>query len=327
MAVEKENEVELSPDDEFAQAFGQAVAEGTGEDPPAEDKQPDTDPDKKDPPTEEKDPDKDEDKAGQDAPQGDGQKAGEDPPKDEPTQPQGNPQITELTEAIKTAIAARQAPAEPNKDDKVDEQRPVIPEPSMYEYTEEEKKVLDSYAKDWDDHDKAWKIREKKLTHDLKQELSYKFTLALGDVLQKIEQGLAPLYEGHVESAQARHFSAIREVHPDYDQVKPAVQEWIKQQPKYLQPHLQKTYDEGTTSDVIELISNFKTASGSPPPKPQGTQSGSRSAPKKDEVPAHKAAELAPVDTKRTAVQPSSSGTVDKNDFDAGFDEALAAHR
>lgn len=340
-----ENEEVLTPDDDFAAAFGEAVAaaDGGDVDPPKKKE------DEKDEPATATD-----DKKGEEAPSADGEEGktdvgdkGLEPPSGEAPPPagtedaggddgkprgganqgDGNNQIAELTEAIKKLVPANQQPPEDKRPD--DKKPDPIPEPELYQYTEDEKKVIESYAKEWDEHDKAWQIREKKLTHDLTAQLSHKFTLALGAVLQQIEQGLAPLYEGHVESAQEKHFSAIRKEHSDFDDLKPDLQTWIKQQPKYLQPHLQKTYDEGATADVIELVANFKTATGRAQPQTQGTppSSSKGAAPQKDVVPASKAAELAPVESRRTPVQPASSGTVDKSDYDAGWEEAQKTAR
>lgn len=340
-----ENEEVLTPDDDFAAAFGEAVAAADGGEVDAPKKKED----EKDEPANAAD-----DKKGGEAPAADGEEgktdggdksvapSGEDAqptagtegaggddgkPRGDANQGDGSSQIAELTEAIKKLVPVNpQPPADKQPDDKKPD---PIPEPELYQYTEDEKKVIESYAKEWDEHDKAWQIRERKLTHDLTAQLSHKFTLALGAVLQQIEQGLAPLYEGHVESAQERHFSTIRKEHSDFDQIKPELQTWIKQQPKYLQPHLQKTYDEGATADVIELVANFKTATGRAQPQPQGTppSSSKGAAPQKDVVPANKAAELAPVESRRTPVQPASSGTVDKSDFDAGWEEAQKSAR
>ena len=324
MAIEQQEEVVLSPDDEFAEAFGQAVgavepakeenkdeqadaaADGGGEKKGTEEGEGGAEGGDKVP----GEADKPASETG--ATEGDAGKQGE--------QPVTNPNA-ELIEAIKGLV-----PKAPVEDKKPDDKKPeILPEPELYQYTEDEKKVIESYAKEWDDHDRAWTIREKKLTHDLTARLSHQFTQALGTVLQQIEQGLAPVIQSQVESAEERHFSAIRKAHSDFDAVKPEVQAWIKTQPKYLQPHLQKTYDEGETDDVIELVTNFKTATGRPQPQVPGAQPSSKgAAPKKDAVPTHKAAELAPVDSKRTSVEAGSSGAKDMADYDGGFEEALA---
>lgn len=336
MATENNEEAALSEDDAFAQAFGEAVAAVDGSGAKPEEKQEE----KKDEPADASEDGSEEKKGaeeGEGGAQGDGKEtvegdrsgdeekpAGSDDgkPAQQPVDDRKN-DLAELTAAIKELVPPKPAAAEETKPDA--KKPDPIPEPELYAFTEEEQKVLDSYAKEWDEHDRAWQIREKKLTHDITAVMSHKFTLALGQVLQQIEQGLAPVLQGHVESAQEKHFSAIRKEHSDFDQIKDEVGTWIKNQPKYLQPHLQKTYDEGATADVIELITSFKTATGRTQSQAPGTQSKGNAAPKKDVVPTHKAAELAPVDTKRTTVGATSSGTVDKNDFDAGFDEALAA--
>lgn len=321
--------VTQNDDDAFAEAFGQAIAEADGRDPEPSKKTEE----KTDEPT---DALKDDDAASKAAEEGAGGAAasGEDGDKatdaggpgddgKQPTVPDtaARGDNTELIEAIKALV-----PKAPEKKEEPAPSReePEIPEPKFYEYTEEEKKVLETYNKEWDEHARAIELREKKLVHDLTQRLTHQYTKALSVVLQQIEQGLAPVLQNHVESAQERHFSTIRAKHSDFETLKPDVETWIAQQPKYLQPHLRKTYDEGDAAAVIELYDDFKKATGRA--QSQATPPGSGAAPRKDEVPAHKAADLTPVTSKRTAIQPSSSGQPDPNDYDAAFDEAVKSY-
>lgn len=225
--------------------------------------------------------------------------------------------IASLKEEIKAL--AKPAAKEPAEEPKEVEKK--IEEPKGYEFSPDEQKVLENYNKEWDEHAKVFEIREKRLVHDITQQLSHRFTIALDSVLQQIEQGLAPIVKGHVESAQERHVSAIRTAHPDFESVKGELPAWIAKQPKYLQQTLKSTYEQGSTEDVVELFSMFKKDTGRAQPQSQSTPSG-KQAPKKDVVPTEKVASMAPVTSKRTVVEPVG---IDTSDYDSAFAEALAA--
>jgi hypothetical protein len=298
MDPEQNQEVELSEDDIFAQAFDQAVAAADGQAPKEETAK--EEPAKEEPAKEE--PAKEE-------------PANEEPAKEEPAKEVTSPldQTTTDVAALREEIAALKAV--PKEEPPVQAEKEDPPAAQQFAYTPEEQAILDNYTKEWDEHARAQELQQKKLKFELVQQLGQ----ALDLFAQQIEQGLAPIVKGHVELQQERHSTSLKGAHPDYEALRPDVQAWIEKQPKYLRVAMKDTYDKGDTSDVIELFTSFKEATGRTQPKPLAPPKDV--APKKDEIPADKVADLAPVTSKRSVVQ---TGGVDLNDFDAGFAEALA---
>jgi hypothetical protein len=129
-----------------------------------------------------------------------------------------------------------------------------------------------------------------------------------------------------VQNVEANTFrTQVLSAHPDYDAISPKLGEWIEKQPSYLTAAMKRVYNEGSVQEVSELVSQYKQANGigsqtleTPPPagKPTDQQTAAARA-----AAAKKAAELAPVQSKRTMPTPQSS---DPNDFDGAFAEATA---
>jgi hypothetical protein len=126
-----------------------------------------------------------------------------------------------------------------------------------------------------------------------------------------------PLAASVAANNAERHEAAIRAAHPDADEVVPLVGEWIKKQPAYLQAAYQKVYDDGSTKEVNDLFTRFKTETGYKVPVVKPV------VPAKPGPTAEEIASGAPVGTRRSA--PNPKGGVDKDDYDAAFDEATAA--
>jgi hypothetical protein len=187
--------------------------------------------------------------------------------------------------------------------------------PIAYEYSEDEKKVLAEYEKEWDEHAKVLSIREKKLVHDLEQ----KFVQALDVVLAELNKGLAPVLENTVSLSRERHFSAIRDAHRDYEELKEPISKWIDQHPAYLRDAMRKVYDEGDTKGTIDLIERYKKETGKQTTSHMQTQNKGPQV-VKDIVSEAKVAATAPVQARRTVVQTSG---VDPNDYDAAWKEAV----
>lgn len=115
---------------------------------------------------------------------------------------------------------------------------------------------------------------------------------------------------------EEKHFAALHAAHSDYDEVVEKIPAWIKTQPIHVRPVLQQVYDSGDTQDVIDLITDFKKATGTPAPKPAPII-----APVTPKVKPQDGADLAPVETKRVTTLPK--GSPDPNDFDAAWNEAV----
>ncbi len=84
------------------------------------------------------------------------------------------------------------------------------------------------------------------------------------DIEGRIEHKIKPIAQTVHESTVEKHLSALRSAHEDFDDIvkSGALQLWIDEQPRYMQPALQAVHDRGTTQDVIDLISQYKAATG-----------------------------------------------------------------
>jgi hypothetical protein len=159
-------------------------------------------------------------------------------------------------------------------------------------------------------------------------ELEFKKNSALADtaqgeamkaVLKHIYGDIAPIAQSQKEMQETQHFNDIRTAHPDFDDVHPKLEPWINTQPAYLQKALKEVYTGGTAEEVNDLVQRFKDASGIVTPKADDVTTAPTT--KKSEPDPKKVAALAPVDSQRSQVQDKG---VDKNNFDAGWDEAMA---
>jgi len=239
------------------------------------------------------------------------------PVSEEPTAPK----VEETTEPVseeptaskveKTTEPVSKEPTAPKV-----EETPALEAPEIkdYELSEEQKKVIAAFESDWSDHAAYTKIIQEQQAHNLEARL----TRTLASVVQKFYQDLAPVIQSHVKSEAKGHFETIRAAHQDYDEVVHLLPKWIESQPKYLRPALKSVYDSGSTSDVIDMVAQFKQATGRVTPQEGNPPPVVRPAPKVD---AAKVAALAPVSSRRTAVETKG---VDANDFDSGWQEALA---
>lgn len=79
-----------------------------------------------------------------------------------------------------------------------------------------------------------------------------------------VDEALAPLRAKEQAETADAHVSAVLAAHPDAGSIAQSVEldNWIKAQPSYLQPAMRQVQEGGSTEQVIELISNFKAATG-----------------------------------------------------------------
>ena len=196
---------------------------------------------------------------------------------------------------------------------------PVEPEPEVL--SAEEAAELAELEKEWPDIFKAVQLREKK-SHEATVKAVVK---EITQILSTFREGLAPLMEKHVSSEIEAHRTAILNTHKDFEELKPSVKKWISEQPEYLKKSYQEVYDEGSTQDVIDLWSRYKKETGvaANTPAPTRTLSAPK-APAIDPDREDKAAALEPVTSKRTTPAPDAKG-IDKDDYDAAFEEATRA--
>jgi hypothetical protein len=182
-----------------------------------------------------------------------------------------------------------------------------------YEPTAEEQAALAVLKKEWPEQHAAIEVRLKSSAHDVQRQVH----AAVQEALKQVGAVVNPLAASVAANDAERHETAIRSAHTDADEVVPLVGEWIKKQPAYLQAAYQKVYDDGSTKEVIDLFTRFKTETGYKVPvlKPVVP---AKLGPTADEIAAG-----APVGTRRSA--PNPKGAPDKDDYDAAYAEAAAA--
>lgn len=178
--------------------------------------------------------------------------------------------------------------------------------------TAEQTASIDKFKEEWPDQ---WKAMEIILKRE-RAAIDAQYAAALQSVLEQVYSDLQPVAHTAEQTAVNEHFTAIRKVHPDYDELYPKLQPWIDIQPPYLAELFNKVYTSGKAEEVNDLVQRFKDANGIASPKP-GTTPSNPTAPVVDPK---KVATLAAVASGRT--QPRQR-TVDPNDYDSGFEEAL----
>lgn len=188
-------------------------------------------------------------------------------------------------------------------------------EAAKHELTDAEKAELNKLEGDWADVIRIFELKSK-------AERGFVSTAtgkAMKAMVDHIEAQVAPIAETTQALQEQRHFEDIRAKHPDFDAVHAKLEPWIKLQPAYLQKTYNEVYTGGTAEEVVDLVQRFKDANGIVAPKPSDeTHTPPKQKPAVDQK---KIDALAPVGSQRSTVQDKGA---DKNDFDAGFDEALA---
>lgn len=84
------------------------------------------------------------------------------------------------------------------------------------------------------------------------------------DLEARLAAVLAPLQAKQAESAADQHFSSIEAKHPDVESVVPSQEftNWINAQPSFVRDSYQAVIEQGTASQVIEVLDAYKAVSG-----------------------------------------------------------------
>ena len=155
----------------------------------------------------------------------------------------------DVAAAITAAVAAAKAPETPPTPEPPKQDVPLTMDMFI---TEDEKKILAEYDKEWGDVAKAEQIRRRA---DIQ--------FAQAQIFREVGKVLAPIVEAMKQSQVTTHFNTIRASHPDYEALLPSVQTWVGQQPAIYRPTLERVLQSGSTSEVIELLTAYKQAVGS----------------------------------------------------------------
>lgn len=80
----------------------------------------------------------------------------------------------------------------------------------------------------------------------------------------RLKSALAPYEEREAQTAAEAHYNAIYEAHPDADSIAQSQElaKWIESQPTFVRDSMSAVMQQGSTEQVIELLSAFKSATG-----------------------------------------------------------------
>lgn len=295
-----------SPDDEFTTAFAEASA-------PEPAPKPDETPPPAEPPAEpEPAPEPAEEPAPAEpepAPSDKGSKAAAEPA----------PEVVEPDPVAEAPPAPAQPAASSKESDddilqrlaKVIKDTPVAeapPAPVEYEpeplYTPEEQKLLDAHEEEWGEMSRA---------EALKRRAEYKGIMT--HIFNEVRGVIDPLKDMVDGLASRSHVSEIRDAVGGYtDEEVDAINVWASsaEHPKYLQKAMKNVIEAGTATEVADLVSSYRKATGkvkAPVPSPKGGDTELSDAAKQAAV------GLAPVSSKRSVITTSE----DPSDFDGAW--------
>lgn len=154
---------------------------------------------------------------------------------------------------------------------------------------------------------RAVKALLKKEREAIKSELS----ADVSRLVEPIEAQVKPLSErAQAEEVQA-HFRAIESKHAGWETTVQSAEfiGWAQNQPAYVRRELARVAQQGSASDVIEVLDDFK----------RWQQTSARSGTNQDPVRAAQRAALSTVPSRPANGKPK---VVDMDDFDAGFNSA-----
>jgi hypothetical protein len=208
--------------------------------------------------------------------------------------------IAKVAERVVEKVVGKSAP-------KVEEVKPA-PVKETFKLSSDEEAQMTAYSKDWPDHAKAMEIHEKILLANVEKVL----TDALAPLFAKIPE-LEKSVQGVVGNSAVE---TLARVHPDWDILVPEVEKWIPSLPKYLQNAANQTLDSGSSADMIELLNDFKEATGR-----TKVEEGKKEEKKEVINPADnpRIQSMASTKSSRTSV----TAAADPNDFDGAFEEFL----
>ena len=225
--------------------------------------------------------------------------------------------------AVAAAVAASKAP-EPAPAPAAPA-APVVETPITIDQflSDDDKKTLGDYDKEWGEVSKAEGIRRRA-----------EMQVIQAQTFRELEKVLAPIVQTLQKSQVASHFATIRSAHADFDSVLPNVQAWVAKQPTLYRPALERVLNQGTATEVVELVGAYKQAvgqTGAVPAVPASSVPQATAAPTTAPVvqatqpslklvpPAAAVAATAAVVSQRS----NNQSAADPNDFDAALREAL----
>ena len=173
-------------------------------------------------------------------------------------------------------------------------------------FSAEEATFLSEYEKDFPDVARAEGLRRRAENNVLVQH-----------IFNEVAKVLKPIQDAAFGVMEQQHTANLHQAAPDYDAVRDKVLDWVETQPSYLQVAYKHVIEQGTVTEVADLINRYKASTGV---APAATAAASAApAAKETELPAaakQAAAALAPVGSKRSVAAKGEPST---------FDDAFAA--
>jgi hypothetical protein len=190
--------------------------------------------------------------------------------------------------------------------------------------SEEDKKALQEYEKEFDVVSKMEGLKRKQELDKLKKELVDILEGKTKELSSQFNSKLTPIATNQQEAEKIRHFGYLSSQHPDYEKYRDdgSILNWIEAKPKYIQDALKKTYNEGSAEDVVDLISDFKKENNllENANNDSANQENLIDLERKKAEKADKKQALTAVSTKRNAVNIAHAPA---DDYDSAFDEAV----
>ena len=176
------------------------------------------------------------------------------------------------------------------------------PEPAKEEaapaYTPEQIAAEEEYRRNWPEQ----AAREDRLKAELDEVKNL-----LKSTVDSIKGQLQPVIESAALSAEEKHYNIITTAHKDAFDIAPKVVEWIKTQPKILQPRYNEIFEKGHATEVVELFDLYKGSN------PSATQKETDPA---DDERKEKLKKMESTGTVRTSI----TAETDPSDFDSAFE-------
>jgi hypothetical protein len=237
------------------------------------------------------------------------------PPSDETPPPEGEEELPPApTPAEPTALERRIAELEARLAEATKPPattpttQPPVEEEALAELSEDDQEALAEVQEDWPSIHRVMEINN--------QQLEARITRIVKDAVAAVQRDIQPVLAVSQETAQERFVATVTKVHPDAQKILPLVDQWVKTQPAYLRPAYIRVLEKGTATEVIDLFSQFKLATGmaeNPSDEPTPPVNG-----KDAQNQQRRLAGLETVRTERTSI----SAEDDPSDFDGAWERA-----
>jgi len=86
----------------------------------------------------------------------------------------------------------------------------------------------------------------------------------VSSLTERFNKTISPIAETVQETALERHNRIITTAHSDFNDIVQSgeLQKWIEEQPAFIQPAMQRVYQQGYAQEVVDLITQYKKETG-----------------------------------------------------------------